>query len=270
MTRMAIGWSALLLDIHYSDTWADPGRQEIPKAWNEIRNLEVLNDSVYQYTSRLFHHLAAEGLTPEFVQIGNETNCSMLFTDAPEGFPSCNVCDGNWERMGSVVRSAISAVRAASESSTIKTKVILHVADPKNVEWWFDNITAPNGGNVHDFDLIGISYYPLWHSTVRIEQISDNIKNVRDEFKKPVMILETGYPWTSNANDQYSNLFGDQIPLDGYPFTEKGQRDLLVKLVQEVRDGGLRVIYWEPAWISSEMKDLWGTGSSWENHSKQG
>lgn len=80
------------------------------------------------------------------------------------------------------------------------------------------------------------------------------------------MILETAYPWTTDANDEYNNLFSNQAPLDGYPFTEKGQHDLLVKLVQEVRDGGGQgVIYWEPAWISSEMKDLWGTGSSWEN-----
>lgn len=257
---------AVLLNLHYSDTWADPGRQEIPRAWNEIKTTEALGDSVYQYTARVFRTLANEGLIPEFVQIGNETNCGMLFTNTPEGFPSFNVCEGNWDGMGRILRKAISAVRASTESSKVKTKVILHVADPKNVEWWFDNITSTSGGNVIDFDIIGMSYYPLWHTTVGIDQISDNIKMLGNKFGKPVMILETAYPWTTEANDEYSNLFGDQMPLNGFPFTEKGQHDLLVKIVQEVRDGGgLGVIYWEPAWISSEMKDLWGRGSSWEN-----
>ena len=257
---------SVLLDIHYSDTWADPGKQEIPKAWKNIKDINVLRDSVYQYTTQIFQHLLAKGLTPEFVQIGNETNCGMLYTNAPEGFPACNVCDGEWQRMGSVVNSAISAVRDATQSSTIKTKVILHVADPKNVEWWFDNITEASGGNVHDFDIIGISYYPIWHTTVGIEQISDNVSRFRNKFEKPVIVLESAYPWTTEAADDYNNVFGSQTPLNGYPFTRKGQYDLMLKLAQEVLDGGGQgIIYWEPAWISSDMKDLWGTGSSWEN-----
>lgn len=257
---------SVLLDIHYSDTWADPGKQEIPEAWKDIKDMGVLGDSVYQYTSQIFQHLAAQGLIPEFVQIGNETNCGMLYTNAPVGFPACNVCNGEWERMGSVVNSALSAVRDATQASTIKTKTILHVADPKNVEWWFENMTAATGGNVQDFDLIGISYYPIWHATVGIEQISENIERFRKKFEKPVIILETAYPWTIDADDDYNNVFGGQIPLNGYPFTRKGQYDLMVKLGQEVREGGGQgIIYWEPAWITSEMKDLWGTGSSWEN-----
>ena len=257
---------SVLLDVHYSDTWADPGQQEIPTAWKEIRTIDVLNDSVYRYTSMVFKHLATRGLTPEFVQVGNETNCGMFYTNAPENFPACNVCEGNWQRMGSVVNSAISAIRDASESSKIKTKIILHVADPKNVEWWYDNMTTVSGGNVPDFDIIGISYYPIWHTTVGLEQISERISHFRNKFDKPVMILETAYPWTADAADEYQNVFGTQTPLAGYPFTSEGQFNFMVKLTQEVHDGGgLGVIYWEPAWISSNIKDLWGTGSSWEN-----
>ncbi len=257
---------SVLLDIHYSDTWADPGRQEIPTAWKDIKAIDVLKDSVYQYTSMVLKHLATLGLTPEFVQIGNETNCGMLYTNAPADFPACNVCEGNWRTMGSVVSSAILAIRDASQSSTIKTKIVLHVADPKNVEWWFDNMTAANGTGIHDFDIIGISYYPIWHTAVGVEQISDRINHFRDKFAKDVMILETAYPWTMDGADEYHNVFDTQMPLSGYPFTPDGQYNFMVKLTQEVRDGGgLGIIYWEPAWISSEMKDLWGTGSSWEN-----
>jgi arabinogalactan endo-1,4-beta-galactosidase len=80
------------------------------------------------------------------------------------------------------------------------------------------------------------------------------------------MILETAYPWTTAADDGYSNLFINEPAVAGYPKTKLGQSDMLKKITQEMLDGGgVGVIYWEPAWISSSMKDLWGTGSSWEN-----
>jgi arabinogalactan endo-1,4-beta-galactosidase len=257
---------AVLLDLHYSDTWADPGKQEIPAAWRDIKDIYILEDSVYNYTTRGFQRLAAQDRVPEFVQIGNETNCGMLYSNAATGFPTCNVCEGNWQRMGIVVNSAIAAIKDATDMLAVKPKIILHVADPKNVEWWFDNMTDATKGNVNDFDIIGFSYYPIWHTTVGLEHISDNINRFKGKYGKPVLILETAYPWTTEADDNYNNIFGNQTPLSGYPFTKKGQFDFMVKLTQEVIDGGgLGVIYWEAAWISSDMKDLWGTGSSWEN-----
>ncbi len=80
------------------------------------------------------------------------------------------------------------------------------------------------------------------------------------------MILETAYPWGSVGNDGYNNLFGGQTPVARFPFTQQGQLDMMKTITQEMIDGGgIGVVYWEPAWISSGMKDLWGTGSSWEN-----
>lgn len=258
---------AVLLDLHYSDTWADPGKQEIPLAWKQITDIGVLKDSVYQYTFKTLRRLEAKGLMPELVQVGNETNCGMLYTNAPAAFPACNVCNNQWQRHGMVVNSAIQAVRDAAATSAVKTKVLLHVADPKNVTWWFDNVTTSEKGNVKDFDMIGFSYYPLWHTTVTLDNVSESIAGFKSKYGKPVMILETAYPWTTSGDDSYNNLFGGQTPLSGYPYTPQGQRDLMVKLTQEVKDGGgAGLIYWEPAWISSGMKDLWGTGSSWENN----
>lgn len=255
----------VLLDFHYSDTWADPGKQHIPEAWTDIETIEVLKDSVYEYTLRTLTQLRKKGLLPEFIQIGNETNCGMLFTDAPAAFPKLNVCDGNWENMGAVVNAGIKAARKAAEDANAEINVILHVADPKNVEWWFDNLTSK--GNVSDFDIIGFSYYPLWHTTVPLGQIEETVRSFRSRYKKDVMILETAYPWTTDAADEYNNAFSDMTPLSGFPFTHQGQYEFLVRLTQEVRRGeGIGVIYWEPAWITSEVKDLWGTGSSWENN----
>ena len=149
-------------------------------------------------------------------------------------------------------------------TSTIKTKILLHVADPKNVEWWFDNITTK--GAVTDFDMIGFSYYPLWHTTVGLEQLSDKIAGFRSKYNRPVLILETAYPWTTGSNDSYNNHFGSQSAIAGYPYTKKGQSDIMIKMTQEVLDGGGQgIIYWEPAWITSRLNDGWGVGSSWDN-----
>jgi arabinogalactan endo-1,4-beta-galactosidase len=255
---------AVLLDFHYSDTWADPKEQSVPKAWQNIRELTVLRDSVYNYTHHTLTYLNAKGLLPEWVQIGNETNCGMLYSSAPQGFPPCNVCEGNWANAGVVFNAGIKAVRDVTAVTKIKTKILLHVADPKNVKWWFDNIKSQ--ALVTDFDMIGFSYYPLWHTSVPLDNISDRISAFKARFKKDIVILETAYPWTSSGVDTYNNQFGNQTPVPGFPFSEQGQFEFLQKLTQEVKAGGGKgVIYWEPAWISSEIKDPWGTGSSWEN-----
>jgi arabinogalactan endo-1,4-beta-galactosidase len=254
----------VLLDFHYSDTWADPAAQDVPMAWANITELDVLKDSIYNYTFKTLRYLNGKGLMPELVQIGNETNCGLLFTNAPEGFPTCNVCEGKWVETGAVINRAIDAVRDAADESTIKTKVILHIADPKNVKWFFDNLTTTGG--VTDFDIVGFSYYPLWHTTVAPDKLSETIAGFKSAYNKDVMILETAYPWTMEAQDSYTNLFGSDPILPGYSYTRQGLEKLLRDMAQEVHDGGgLGMIYWEPAYISSNMKDAWGTGSSWEN-----
>lgn len=257
----------VLLDIHYSDIWADPGSQEIPEAWLSIKDISVLRDSVYNYTKKTLQYLDNKNLMPEFVQIGNEINCGMLYEHSEDpvvGFPSCNVCNGQWSNLAAVINSGIKAVRDVSATSAIKTKIMLHVADPANVTWWFDNVAG--GGVVADFEIIGFSYYPIWHTAVSLEQLSDRIADFKDRYKKDVMILETAYPWTTSGNDGYNNIFGGQSPLSGFPFTKQGQLAMMKKITQEVIDGGgIGLVYWEPAWITSDIRDYWNIGSSWEN-----
>jgi len=253
------------LDFHYSDIWADPGAQEIPAAWKNIKEINVLRDSVYNYTFKALKYLDVKGLLPEFVQLGNEINCGMLyeFSQVPvPGFPSCNACEGQWSNLRTVLNSGIKAVRDVSAQSTIKTKILLHVADPANVEWWFDNITA----GVNDFEMIGFSYYPIWHTGISLSQLSDRVAFFKSKFHKQVMILETAYPWSATGSDSYANLFGAQPPATGYPYTPQGQLDMMKAVTQEMLDGGGNgIIYWEPAWITSGLRDYWNTGSPWEN-----
>jgi arabinogalactan endo-1,4-beta-galactosidase len=255
---------AVNLDFHYSDIWADPSHQDIPAAWVEITDLEVLKDSVYNYTYETLSKLDADGLMPEFVQVGNETNCGMMYTKAPAEFPPLNGCDGHWENLGAVINSGIQAVRDAAAGSEISPKIILHIAQPENAEWWFEKITTDGG--VSDFDIIGLSYYSQFSDTP-LSALGSYVQSFRTTFEKDVMIVETAYPWTLDNADNYTNIFGEDSVESGYPATKEGQIQYLIDLTQAVIDGGgSGVMVWEPAWITSDMKDLWGTGSSWENN----
>lgn len=245
---------AVNLDFHYSDRWADPAHQETPAAWKDL-DLPALADSVYQYTYNTLAYLEAAGLMPEMVQIGNEINPGMLH---PLGSNALG-----WENLGTLVNAGIRAVRDISEGSDIKPQIIIHVAQPENVRAWFKN--AASKGQVTDFDILGFSYYAKW-SSVSMNQIANQIADFREEFGKEVMVVETAYPWTGEGADDYPNIFSPQDAEFGYPFSIEGQLNYLTDLTQAIREGGgTGIMTWEPAWITSEMKDLWGTGSAWEN-----
>lgn len=255
---------AVNLDFHYSDTWADPQQQNIPQAWRDITDLDELKNAVYNYTKETLQHLEDQGLMPEYVQIGNETNCGLMYSNAPQDFPALNVCDNNWANAGEIFNSGIQAVRDVASNSDVQTKVILHIAQPENVSWWFDNMTTT--GNVTDFDIIGFSYYTAW-SDVPFNQISNRISEFRESFDKEVMIVEVAYPWTMENADNYNNIFDQNALVNGYPTTKEGQYKFMIDVTKEIMDGGgTGLMYWEPAWISSDMKTQWGTGSAWENN----
>lgn len=248
------------LDLHYSDIWADPGRQDVPEAWRHITDRAVLEDSVYAYTKATLEYLAGRGLLPEMVQVGNEINCGMLTTATGTGFPSLNVCQGQWRNQGAVLNAGIRAVREVAPDA----RVILHVAQPENVQWWFGNMTTTGG--VTDFDVIGFSYYSRW-STEGLGSLADHIAAWRQAFGRDVMVLEVAYPWTLGNADGYGNLFDEAALVEGYAATPEGQLRYITAVVQQVIDGGgSGVFYWEPAWITSGMQDLWGTGSAWDNN----
>ncbi len=255
---------AVLLDFHYSDTWADPGKQIPPAAWKNIRDLDVLRDSVYQYTSKVLIYLKSKNLFPEMVQIGNEINCGMLITQTEGDFPLLNCCNEHWSELGMVLNAGISAIRDVSSDLSFKPLVMLHVADPKNVEWWFDNIM--DKGKVTDFDVVGFSYYPLWHITVSYDDLTAVVSGFKNRYNRKVMILETAYPWTKNGADTYQNAFIDKDQVGSFAFTPEGQKAFMIDLTQKIIAAGASgIVYWEPAWITSQTRDLWNTGSSWEN-----
>lgn len=246
---------AVNLDFHYSDTWADPAKQGIPAAWAGL-DISTLNDSVYEYTYRTLKALNDLGLMPEMVQIGNETNPGMLL-------PLGSYVAFGWKQLGGLINSGIRAVRDVSKISEIKPRIILHIAQPENVKFWFNNITV--WGGVSDFDIIGFSYYCKW-SDIPVSGIRNYVADFKKLYNKDVMIVETAYPWTGDNADSYGNIFGADDPEPGYPVTPEGQLNYLTDLTRAIMDGGgMGIMVWEPAWITSEAKDLWGTGSSWDN-----
>lgn len=247
----------VLLDFHYSDIWADPANQEVPAAW-EGESFEAVKDSIYEYTYATLSKLNEDGLLPEMVQIGNETNSGMVH-------PYGEVYgDATWQELGELINSGISAVRDIENERGEEIKVMLHIAQPENVTYWFGQITI--AGGVEDFDVVGFSYYTPY-SDVPLNEISSYVESFRNDFEREVMILETAYSWTMGGADDYNNLFYTESLVEGFPATQEGQRDFMIELIEQVIEGGgSGVFYWEPAWITSDLQDLWGTGSSWENN----
>jgi len=248
----------VLLDFHYSDDWADPQKQTIPAAWAaDIDDPDRLAQHVYEYTRDVLARLNARGLLPYMVQVGNEINTQMLRPAETSGVPI------DWPRNAKILNAGIRAVREAVAADGSRPRVMLHVAQPENVEPWF---TAAAAAGVNDFDYIGVSYYPKW-SKLDIAQAGEALAQVKSRFKADIIVVEVSYPWTlKDAGDSASNLLGADSLLRGYPATRAGQQRFMEDVVQmTLRAGGVGVVYWEPAWVSTRCATRWGKGSHWEN-----
>ena len=242
----------VLLDFHYSDDWADGDKQHPPAAWAGL-STEAQAKALYDYTREVLAALDRDGLMPELVQVGNETNPELMGGEKKAI---------DWRRNSALFNAGIKAVRDSGRAGRIAPRVMLHIAQPENVEPWFE---AAARAGVTDYDVIGISYYRKW-STRSIAELGETIARVEARFGKDALVVETAYPFTNEGADAAPNLLGPDTLIPGYPATPAGQRRYLIDLTQTVVDhGGIGVVYWEPAWVSTSCKTRWGTGSNWEN-----
>lgn len=251
----------LLLDIHYSDFWADPGKQTKPWEWRNY-NEDKLSKEIYIYTKDVLLKLKKSGIIPEMVQIGNELNNGMLW---PEGKIWATSSDEKVGGMKSFIKLLKKASKAVREIAP-KTKIAIHLADGGNNSLYreiFDPITEQGV----DFDIIGLSYYPYWHGPM--SDLSYNLKDLSSRYKKELVIMETAYGYTTEDGDSQGNVFkvyNDEI--GGYLPTIQGQATVVRDVFSTIAnvDGGLGVFYWEPDWIPVPGAG-WrtGEGSNWEN-----
>jgi arabinogalactan endo-1,4-beta-galactosidase len=229
------------LTVHYSDTWADPGNQQPPLAWQNL-TINVLKDSVYAYTSRIMTEIS-----PDFIQIGNEINGGMMW---PLGSSS------NMENLKGLLESSVKAVRDKSTSC----KIMMHYAGINGAEQFLINLQSI------DYDIIGISYYPNWHGK-DLSKLETDLKSLSTRFFKPVMIAETSYPFTFNWNDWTNNVIGsDNQIIPGIPASEAGQLSFMkeIKRISTSTSQLIGFAYWGGEWVAYKGPQA-TNGSSWEN-----
>ena len=236
-----------LLDFHYSDFWADPGKQFPPKAWKGL-DAEALAQAVYDYTFDTLQLLKREGLMPAMVAVGNEISNGLLW---PVGQVP------NWADIARLVSAGIRAVRAVDPG----IKTMLHL---DNGGWyglyrsWFDSYFI-NGGA--DFDCIGLSWYPVWHG--KLEALQDNLHKLAGYYGKPTLIAETAAPFTLEEccgreglrPDQKKGLAANPMNASSlaWPASPEGQSRFLRDLWSVIRSTPKELcrgfIWWEPAWL---------------------
>ena len=246
----------VLLDFHYSDDWADGEKQLAPKAWAKLSTPDQAK-ALYAFTHDTLKDLDREGLMPDLVQVGNETNGEIVSSLAKAKEPI------HWDRNALLFNAGIKAVRDAGRETGTKPRVMLHIAQPENVEPWF---AAAAKAGVTDFDIIGISYYSKW-SKRSMAELGQTINRLRQTYAADVLVVETAYPFTTDNADSSPNLLGEDSLIAGYPATPAGQKKYLIDLTQLVlASGGVGVFYWEPSWLSTKTCGTrWGKGSNWEN-----
>lgn len=249
---------SVLLDFHYSDTWADPGHQLRPAAWNDITDFTLLGDSLYNYTFAVLESLNNDGLAPDMVQIGNETNGNILLKPGEALYPI------TWGRNVNLFTRALEAVAHFNALSGTDVKTVIHIAQPESALWWFQDAKA-NG--LTNFDIIGISYYPGW-SEMGIWKAANAIGELIATHQKEVIVVEIAYPWTLEWADNASNNMGagNLLKSFGSVASPGAQYEFLSEFTWLVKEtGGSGVFYWEPGWVSSDCYTPWGQGSHWEN-----
>ena len=241
----------LLMDFHYSDFWADPGKQMIPKAWRSC-GIDEMTDAVYAFTKDCLEKARDAGVAPEMIQVGNEITNGMLWPvgrlEQPDG------TRGNYENFCRLVGAGCRACREVTPGA----RIVLHLERSNDQEVYQEFFTKMQEAGI-DYDIIGASYYPYWHGTP--DELFANLANCR-RFGKEIMIMELGYGFTTRAyslGGEESRLVigADRAFVPGltehYPMTPEGQAAYIRHILARAREEGIGgVFYWEPLWIPGE------------------
>lgn len=224
-----------LLDLHYSDTWADPGKQYVPLAWKNM-NHKQLTQQVFAYTRDTIAAFRNAGVAPDMVQTGNEITNGM---DWPDG-----KLPDNWDHFADLLRAAIAGVKAGSDIYA-RPSIMIHIersGKPAAAVAFFDKLDTYH----LDYDVIGLSYYPRWHGSIAV--LRQSLHDLAFRFQKPIIVVETAYNWTPG------DFVGKKAD---FPESPEGQKQFLAAVAKAVRatpDGlGRGVFWWEPAVASGPI-----------------
>lgn len=244
--RSATAGMRILLDLHYSDTWADKANQKVPRAWATLNQDEMVA-TVRSYTEEVVSSFADQGTPVSMVKIGNEITHGMLWSwgkiDQPWG--------EYWEGFAELYEAGVTGAMAATPDTPPRIMLHLHGGgDSRSVGRFLDK--AEEHGMT--FDVIGVTYYPFWSGS--LEKLQRFLHFLANRYDKDILVAETGYPWTLDEPANCSTVVTEaaELPaLRSYPPTPTGQAayfDQLRAVLRSVPGGhGLGFVVWEPAWL---------------------
>lgn len=247
----------VLVDFHYSDFWADPKKQQAPKAWEDM-DLEAKTEALGTYTYESVKALYEAGVDLGMVQIGNETDNGMAG-------------ETSWDNMLELFEAGCDNARKAANEQDKELLIAVHFSNPSTGS--YPGIAQKLADKEIDYDVFATSYYIYWHEDM--ENLTNTMKDIADTYGKKVMVAETSYAYTLEDSDANGNSIGDISDLiSGYTPTVQGQAKVVRDVAQAVADmgdAGLGFFYWEPAWISvnpegtkEENSKIWEEyGSGW-------
>lgn len=219
-----------LLDLHYANTWADPGKQPTPEAWTNLTHKARVK-KVFEYTRDTMDAFRNAGVMPDMVQVGNEITHGMLWPDGR--------LPGHWDNFADYIRAGIEGVKKGSGTSD-HPRIMIHIDQGGSIDktkYFYDNL---NRYHV-DFDVIGFSYYPWWHGSLM--DLRENLAFTANRYHKDIIIVETAYNWRPARET------ADRI--GPFPETPEGQRDFLDELTRialQTPDQRCKgIFWWEPA-----------------------
>lgn len=218
----------LLLDFHFSDTWADPGNQAKPMSWTNL-TFTQLQIQIRNHCSNTIAQLNSAGAMPDYVQIGNETTSGLLWPDGQVGGAFENTTQ--WSQLGALMKAAIQGVKDVSSAAT--PKFIAHIdrgGDWATTQWFFDHLNA----QAVPYDIIGQSYYPFWHGS--LDDLKNCLTNAVQRYNKPIIIAETDFPYSNSTN------------ILGITATTNGQVEYVIALAEVVKGlpagKGFGIFWW--------------------------
>ena len=238
----------LIVDFHYSDFWADPGKQMVPLAWVGM-SAEEKAEAAYRYTKDCLGMLKDAGVAVGLVQVGNETNGAL-----------CGETD--WSGVTRIMSAGSRAVREVLPEAL----VAVHFTNPEKTGS-YDLYAEKLAAYGVDYDVFASSWYPFWHGTA--ENLSAVLSRVAETYGKKVMVMETSYPYTGDDSDFFPNtVSGSTPPVPGYPYSVQSQADLFrlaADMIINDTVNGIGAVYWEGTWISVGCSSREANSALWES-----